>query len=262
MKTSFKWIIAGALLFALAPLRAEPADSLAALPADSLLARADRLYKQNDFTQAQSLYLSLEERGYRSAALFYNIGNTYFKVHDIKAAILYYERAHRLSPNDEDVNFNLGLCRSLTFDKIEAVPELFIITWGRNIRDLLSARGWSWLSIVCFVLTLVVGLAFLFVRRLSVKRAAFAAGVLLLFVSLGAFTLGWLQKNNVQRTDEAIVFAPSVTVKSSPDDSGTNLFVIHEGAKVFITDRIGEWCEIRIADGNKGWIRAKNMEEI
>jgi tetratricopeptide (TPR) repeat protein len=229
---------------------------------DSTLVRAERLYLQNEFTQAIEQYQTLVDSGWTSAALFHNMGNAYFKHHDIKSAILYYERAKRLSPGDEDIEWNLQLARSLIFDKVEAVPELFLITWAKDLRDLFSVREWAWFSISCFILTLVMALGFLFLRKITTKRIAFSVGVVLFLLCIGSFTFSYLQKANVERTDDAIVFTPSVTLKSSPDDSGNNLFILHEGIKVRITDRVGEWCEIRIDDGNKGWMRAKDLEII
>ena len=229
---------------------------------DSVLFRAEQFYQQNEFTKAISEYQSLAESGWVSAELFYNLGNAYFKNHDIKSAILYFERAKRLAPNDEAIDFNLNLSRSLIFDKVEAVPELFLLTWGKAIRDWMTIQGWSWWSIGSFAATLMLGLLFLFVRNMSVRRLAFGLSVFCFFLSLTAFTFGYLQKSNIERTDEAIVFTPSVTIKSSPDDSGNNLFILHEGIKVSIENRIGEWCEVRIADGNKGWMRISDLVVI
>jgi len=229
---------------------------------DSVLLRAEQYYQQNEFSKAITEYRSLIESNVVSAELFYNLGNACFKNHDIKSAILYYERAKRLAPNDEAIDFNLNLSRSLIFDKVEAVPELFLISWGKAIRDLMTVRSWSWWSIGSFIAVLLLGLLFLFVRRMSIRRLAFGLSVVCLIVSITSFTFGYLQKANIERTDEAIVFAPTVTIKSSPDDSGNNLFLLHEGIKVRIEDRIGEWCEVRIADGNKGWMRMKDLEII
>jgi hypothetical protein len=190
------------------------------------------------------------------------MGNACFKNHDIKSAILFYERAKRLAPNDEAIDFNLNLSRSLIFDKVEAVPELFLITWGKDIRDWMTVRAWSWWSIGGFIAMLALGLLFLFVRNMRVRRLALGLSAFCFVLSITAFTFGYLQKSNIGRTDEAIVFAPSVTIKSSPDDSGNNLFILHEGIKVRIEDQIGEWCEVRIADGNKGWMRISDLKVI
>jgi len=248
MKISYYLILA-----LIIPLRVYASDS------DSILLRAEQYYIQNEFSKAIAEYQSLVESGWTSAELFYNLGNAYFKNHDIKSAILYFERAKRLAPNDEAIDFNLNLSRSLIFDKVEAVPELFLITWGKAIRDWMTVRTWSWWSIGSFVAMLALGLLFLFVRNMRVRRLALGLGMFCFILSLTTFTFAYLQKANIERIDEAIVFAPSVTIKSSPDDSGNNLFILHEGIKVRIEDQIGEWCEVRIADGNKGWMRISDL---
>ena len=236
--------------------------SLYASDKDSILLRAEQFYQQNEFSKAIAEYYSLTEADWTSAELFYNLGNAYFKNHDIKSAILYYERAKRLAPNDEAIDFNLNLSRTLIFDKVEALPELFLITWGKAIRDWMTVRAWSWWSIGSFAVVLVLGLLFLFVRNMRIRRFAFGISVFCFVICFTTFTFAYLQKTNIERTDEAIVFAPSVTIKSSPDDSGNNLFILHEGIKVRIEDQIGEWCEVRIADGNKGWIRISDLKII
>ena len=229
---------------------------------DSVLLRAEQYYRQSDFSKAIVEYQSLVDAGWTSAELYYNLGNACFRNNDLKSAILYYERAKRIEPNDEAINKNLNLSYSLIFDKVEAVPELFIIIWGKAIRDLMSVRTWSWCSICSFIAMLALTLIFLFAHKMSIRRFAFTTGSLCLLFSIASFSMAYLQKANIERTDYAIVFTPSVTVKSSPEDSGANLFIVHEGIKVHIEDRIDDWYFVRIADGNKGWIRAGDLKII
>ena len=236
--------------------------SVYASEVDSALLRAERYYRQNDFSKAIAEYQTLADDGWKSAVLFYNLGNAYFKNHDIKSAILYYERAKRLAPNDESINENLKLSYRLIFDKVEAIPEHFLAVWGKSVRDKISLNRWSRWSIGCFVAMLALTLVFFFVRKMAVKKFAFWLAAFCLFFSITAFIFAFLQKANIERTDEAIVFTPSVTIKSSPDDSGNNLFILHEGIKVSIEYRIDQWYNIRIADGRKGWIRANDLKVI
>jgi tetratricopeptide (TPR) repeat protein len=236
--------------------------ALCAQETDSVMQRAERFYRQNEFSKAIAEYQSLVDSGWASPNLFYNLGNACFRNHDVKSAILYYERAKRLAPNDEAINVNLTLSRSLISDRVEAVPELPLLTWGKAVRDCMTVCGWLRWSIGCFIAALTLTLLFLFVRNMRARRLSFGVAALCLAASLATFALGRLQNNNILRTDEAIVFAPSVTLKSSPDDSGNNLFILHEGIKVRIEDRIGEWCEVSIADGNKGWMRATDLKII
>ena len=229
---------------------------------DSVLLRAEQYYRQNDFSKAIVEYQSLVDAGWTSAELYYNLGNACFRNNDVTSAILYYERAKRLAPGDEAIAENLNLSRSLIFDKVEAVPEMFIITWGKSFRDLTTIRAWSWCSIGSFIALLALTLLVLFSRRMSIRRFAFTTGVLCFLFSITSFSMAYLQKANIERTDEAIVFTPSVTIRSSPEDSSANLFIVHEGIKLHIEDSIDDWYFVRIADGNKGWIRTGDLKII
>jgi tetratricopeptide (TPR) repeat protein len=229
---------------------------------DSVLIRAQEYYALGEFSKAIEQYKSLSEISWISADLYYNIGNSYFRNNDIKSAILYYERARRLSPNNEAINENLALARSLIFDRVEALPEPFFMKMSSTVRDLFSARTWAALSISTFIAALMFTLIFLFLRKIQIRKLAFGLSICCIVLSMTTFCLSYFQKKNVERTDEAIVFVPSVILKSSPTDSGNNLIVIHEGLKVQIVDQIGDWYEVRIANGNKGWMRVNDLRII
>ena len=53
---------------------------------------------------------------------------------------------------------------------------------------------------------------------------------------------------------EAIVTAPMSGIKSSPDQGSVDKFILHEGSKVKISDRVDSWLKVTIADGSKGWV--------
>jgi len=223
---------------------------------------AEESYKDGNYPEAISRYKSIADSGFVSGELLYNIGNACYKNRDIPSAILYYERASRYLPHDEDIRFNLELARSNTQDKIDTLNPFFLKVWIFWVRDLMSESAWGRLNIVFLFLTLGALLTFLLSGWPEVRKWSISVFFLSFFIFLLSLWMGILQKNNLQRTDEAIVFSPSVTVKSSPDDSGTNLFVLHEGTKVLILDQIGDWREIRLSDGNKGWIRITELEII
>jgi len=226
------------------------------------VAEADEMYARNEFRQAATLYQAVIDSGYRSASLYYNLGNAHFKLNNLPRAILNYERAVRLAPRDEAIQFNLELSRSLIYDRIEPVPEMFLIVWARQVRDLMSVAAWSWLSVVLFVLFLGAALSFFFRPMGRLRYLSFWAGFCFLFMSLATFTGAWFQYKHITATDAAIVFSPVVTVKSAPGEGGTNLFILHEGTRVLIDDEVGEWLEIRIPDGTRGWLRKSDVEII
>jgi tetratricopeptide (TPR) repeat protein len=223
---------------------------------------ANDLYSKNQFEQAVKLYKSVCESSYASSELYFNLGNTYFKTNSIKEAILYYERAKLLNPGDKDIEYNLEMARSMTVDKINALPELFFITWIKWVRDLLSLGGWTMLCLTAFLLSLAAMLLYLLTGSIGMKKIGFWVGVFMLLISLTSFAMGMQLKHMQTANNTAIIFASPVTLKSAPAESGTNLFVLHEGTKVEILDKVGDWRWVRIADGNRGWIKMSDMVNI
>lgn len=223
---------------------------------------ANAAYKQGAYQKALMLYDSVYQMGFHSADLYYNMANSYFKTDEIPRAILFYERALKLDPGNEDIRQNLAMAQELTMDKIEKVPELFYQKWWRNIRNKASADEWSKAGIITFILFLALLAFFLLSGRVWIKKMTFYSGIVVFLIMVFSFIFAVKQHNNLVREQDAIIFKPSVTVKSSPDQNSVDLFVIHEGTKVYILDRLGEWYEIRIDNGSVGWIRQQTVEVI
>ncbi len=236
----------------------KPAD---ATP-DELWERANAAYVDNDFHGAIALYRAIEAQGLVSAKLYYNLANAYFKQEQPAEAILYYRRALRLAPGDEDIRHNLSVAESRTKDTIERIPEFFLTTWTRSLRRTMSATAWTVLSLVLLAAALLLGLFYLLAQRLTLRKAGFYGMIAmgLLFVAATSFAAG--QRREQLDRSEAVVMAASAAVKSSPDRAATDLFVLHAGTTLRVTNRLEEWCEITIADGKKGWTEARNLETI
>jgi tetratricopeptide (TPR) repeat protein len=219
-------------------------------------------YSKNDFEQAVKKYQAVTDSGFVSSELYYNLGNAYFKLHNFKSAILNYERAKLLNPGDKSIDFNLELSRSFTVDKIEALPELFFVSWYKWVRSQMSTNGWAILSIITFLITLASALLYLLTYKIGLKKIGFWVACVCLFMSLLSFQFGFQLQKAQNARNTAIIFTPSVTLKSSPAESGTNLFILHEGSKVEILDQVGDWRFVTIPDGNKGWIKTVDMVVI
>jgi tetratricopeptide (TPR) repeat protein len=229
---------------------------------DSLFKQANEQYNRKDYENAIASYQQLVEKGYRDAVLYYNLGNAYFKSDQIGHAILWYERALRLSPNNKDIQYNLAFANQQTIDNIESLPPFFLKTWRLAIQNLFSAKAWAVLSIIlCAVLVCCI-LLIVLLSSYRLRMTFFLFAVLSLFAMLSSIVFAVLQTNNLNRTDEGIVLQSNVTIKSTPDSSGTDLFTVHEGAKVTITDNAGEWIEVQFNNGSKGWTLAEDVERI
>jgi tetratricopeptide (TPR) repeat protein len=225
-------------------------------------AEADSAYARGHYQQAIKDYEALLKEG-AAAELYYNLGNAYYRSENITKAVLNYERALLLSPGDRDVRFNLQIANSKTIDKIVPESEMFFFTWYRTLVNLMSVDGWARMSLISLVLVIVLLLIYLFSDRLWLRKTGFFGGIFLLAVFLFSNLFAWQQKQNLLYRKGAIITASSVTVKSTPAQNGTDLFVLHEGTKVIITDgSMKGWKEIRIADGKEGWIETTKLEEI
>jgi len=216
--------------------------------------KANAFYSTEEYDKAISSYEQILNEGQVSAKLYYNLGNAYYKVGEINNAILNYERAKLLAPQDEDIQFNLQLANQFVVTKIEELPKPFFLRWKTNVINLFPADTWSLISISAFIIFLGLLGLFLFSRRVGIKRLSFWVGILVILLSIFSFSFASEQKNDLLLRDQAIVFCPRVTVKSSPANTGTDLFLLYEGVKVQITDSLNTWKEIRLNDGNEGWL--------
>jgi tetratricopeptide (TPR) repeat protein len=227
-----------------------------------LFNKANSYYQEAVYDSALVLYKQIEEKGLESAQLYYNIGNTYFKLNKLPFAILYYEKAKKLNANDDDLTHNLDLANSLIVDKIEPVPQLFFWLWWKWFYDLFSADRWALLSIVLLFFTLAMAYLFLASDRIGLRKTGFFSGLAGLLFTILAFGLASQKYYYTQRANEAIVFAPTITAKSSPSANSVDLFVIHEGTKVLLLDETSGWTKIRLANGSIGWLPAESLTGI
>lgn len=227
-----------------------------------LLQQAADAYSNGDYQTAIDQYEQVLAGGQDAFEVYYNLGNAYFKNNQIAPAILNYERAARINPADADLQHNLAMAKSRTVDKVDmlAVPEF--VSGYKSFVNATPADRWGTLSILAFVLMLVAIGAFLYLSRRWMKQLALGTGGVLALLAIAFFFFGWQQTNWLNSRKEAIIFQPSITVTSTPDKTGEELFVLHEGTKVRIVERFRDWIRVRIGDGNTGWVPEKVAKEI
>ena len=229
---------------------------------DSLVVQGNKQYSDGNYEEAIQTWEELTESGYEAAAIYYNLGSAYFKSNKIAPAILNYERAKILAPHNKDINYNLELARTYVVDKIDELTEVFYLRWYKNIVQRFSANTWAIITIIAFVIFLVLVSVYLYAKSYLSKKISFWLSVLSLLIWLCVFTFSRSGNKLVTDHNKAIVFSPSVTVLSSPDESGTELFLIHEGTKVTVVDELNEWTEILLSSGTKGWLLSSSIEMI
>jgi len=230
--------------------------------ADDVFNRANELYRDGRFREAVDAYDSILDQGFVSAPLYFNLGNSHYRLGNLAETILAYERARRIDPSDPDIRFNLSLANLRTVDRIEAVPELFLVTWAKSLAGLFPSSitettlGAAW--ILFFSILSVLNLAPRVSQERFLRLLAFACLAVVLLAG------GMLILQLMETSDEsaAVIVSNVVTAKASPDEQSVDTFVIHEGLKIRIQDSVGEWVRISLADGKVGWVPAGSCEAL
>lgn len=223
----------------------------------------NRLYQDGDYEGALQAYLNILDAGFESGDLYFNTGNAYFKIGDLGRAILYYERARRLSPGDEGVLANLALARTLTVDEVEPLPRFWVLSaWDWWVG--LLPRGLLIAVVAAAYLMTMAGVLGVVLRRGTAAaiwggRAALAGGALTLVLGLNLV----VRELGLGRSEEAVVLVAEVPVRSAPSDDGDlTVFTVHEGTKVRIDRSSNDWAEVVLEDGKVGWLKLDALEII
>jgi len=245
------------LLLMVSPLLAFSNDDAAAL-----FKKGNSQYQKAHYKEAAAIYQKLVDEGYHSTALYFNLGNSYYKTGDIAPAILYYEKARKLSPGDEDIKVNIQFANAKTVDKVEEIPEFFITKWWHSFILALPADTLAIISVLLVLAGFGLLILYRFTGSVTVKKASFyTALIMLIFGSCVAFIAG-RQQRYFDAHHEAIIFTPSVTVKSAPSASSKNVFVLHEGTRISVLENNNNWIKIRLVNGSEGWITSGDAREI
>ncbi|MFC2102939.1 tetratricopeptide repeat protein [Bacteroidota bacterium] len=233
-----------------------------ALPLSSRLDEANKLYRENDYDKAIEIYQSIVDDGYFGISLFYNLGNAYYRIGKIGRAILYYEKALKIDPSDEDVIHNLNFTQLSTVDRIQPLPRFFLFDWWEALLGSFSSNGWAYLVFAFYLLMIILIGVYFFARSVKQQKIFFFSGISMLFILALTISMLVVKVNREATLISGVIIEQVVTVKSSPDPQSTDSFIIHEGLKVNLEDNLDNWVKIRLADGKVGWIENYLVEQI
>ncbi|MBE9667287.1 hypothetical protein IRJ18_13025 [Mucilaginibacter boryungensis] len=228
----------------------------------ALFDQGNQLYQKANYKGALAAYQQVLSSGYQSAALYFNMGNASFKTDDIPSAIWYYEKAHKLSPGDDDINFNIRFANLKTADRIDEAPEFFLTKWWHNFILMFSLSTLSVLSIAFILLGFLLLTGYLFTSSVTLKKASFYTSMGLFVLGLITILMGNRQAAYFDSHKQAIIFSGSVTVKSTPATAAKTLFLLHAGTKVDVMETNAGHVKIKLANGSEGWISAGDVKEI
>lgn len=221
----------------------------------------DKLAQDGKYAEAIDAYEAILAAGQESAGVYYNLGFSYFKSGSLGKAILNFERAKRLDPSDADVQANLELAYALT-DKMETVEMPIVDRMWLSVTESFSSDGWAWLFILFFFLALAGVAAFLFLDSVAHRKIGFFSAIALFVLAIVSVSVSLSKRSEALDSSRAIIMAPTADLTTSPDKNGVRMTVLHEGTDVKILDELGGWFEVRLRDGNVGWIKSAEVEKI
>ena len=230
--------------------------SISSFASDQLFEKANKAYNNSDYTSAITLYDSILTIGLESSELYYNLGNCHYKAQDWANAIWHYEKSLKLEKNDKTIQ-NLELANLKIIDRIEDIPQLFYKKWWSSFISIFNTFSWQLISILIIWLALTIKILSQFTNY---KKEHFLS-ILYSLALISVFATYSSYQRNITKK-EAIIFTSSVVVNSAPTTNSTNLFSLHSGSKIEILDTIGEWINIKIANGNSGWILQNSIKEL
>ncbi|QVY64434.1 tetratricopeptide repeat protein [Polaribacter sp. Q13] len=238
------------------------ANSVTAQSVDSLFVSANNFYKDGKFNEAIALYKKVEAKELVSSELYYNLGNSYYKLNKVGPSIYYYEKALKLNPLNTDVKNNLVFAKRLALDNIEELPKTVLQKFNANFLQQLSYNQWAIVVVVLSILGSFLFLLFYFAKGSSKKRFYFTISMISFILLIAALFITYNQYNFSKKNIEAIVFAEKTAVRNAPTLNSEEVFTLHEGTKVFVLDGVDNWKKIKIKDGKLGWIIADKIKII
>jgi tetratricopeptide (TPR) repeat protein len=227
-----------------------------------LFDQATDAYNAGDYEKAIGFYTDILNNGEHSTAVYYNLGNSNYKLNKIAESIYYYEKALLLSPNDEEVKTNLSYAQNMTLDAIDTLPETGLSKLYKSITGKLSFDQWAYLSIGALLLFVLLYILFYYSTTSSLKRWTFISSLLALFICIMAIVFAYIQQTDFNNKQPAIIFANESSIKSEPNANSEQVFVIHAGTKVNVLDELDQWNKIKLTDGKTGWIPKNELKML
>lgn len=220
------------------------------------------LYNQGNYTEAIEKYTSIINNGFESAELYYNLGNAYYKINDIANSIFYFEKSLLLDPNNNETKNNLSFSQNMTIDRIETVPVNQVSKFISKFTNLFDYNTWFLISIIFEFLSLIVFSLYLFNKNSDTKKRFFSIGSIFLFFFIIFLILGINSKSEYEKNNPAILFENRISFKSEPNERSEDLFLLNEGTKVNVLEKLNEWSLVELSNGSKGWILSSTFQTI
>jgi tetratricopeptide (TPR) repeat protein len=216
-------------------------------------------YQKQQFETAIQLYQQILSRGYQSKEIYYNLGNSFYRLNRIGESVLYYEKALKLDPSDADVQHNLELARLRVIDRVEMPQKLFLFVWWDTLKYLFSLGQLTRLVVTLFSLGILSLILWIFIKSYRIRQWILSLSVTMLILTLLWSYILFIRVQEFEDRRRAVILSPTVSVMSAPDENSTDVFLLHEGVKVQLDDVRDQWVKISLPDGKSGWMKSNNL---
>lgn len=231
--------------------------------AQSSFEKGNDLYQKEKYQEAIQVYENIiKEDKLQSSELYFNLGNSYYKLNKVAPSIYNYEKALVLKPNDPATLNNLKFAKKLTIDEIKEVPKVGFAKLIQNFTSIFDYNMWAKISVGISFLFLLCFIGYYFSQTTIIKRIYFI-GMFIFLVALAlSASSGASEKSHFDNNRPAIVFSELSEVRSEPQKKGNAVILLHEGAKVYVLESIEGWKKVELTDGTQGWIDASTIKEV
>ncbi|MBP1838473.1 tetratricopeptide repeat protein [Formosa algae] len=229
---------------------------------EAVFEQANTLYNQGKYAEAIDKYQTILDSGLQSSELFFNLGNAHYKLNHVGPSVYYFEKALQLAPNDTDIKNNIAYARNMTIDAIDVVPEVGLTKLLKNVTGFLSFDGWAITTVMLFVIFVVLFISYYFAEYTAKKRFAFTTSIIVFFIGCLTLFFAFHDYNLTQKDNPAIIFVQESQVKSEPNLSSQEAFILHEGTKVQVLDTVNNWKKIKLSDGKTGWVSSTDIKVL
>ena len=229
---------------------------------EKLFEEGNNSYNEGDYKKAVALYQETLMLDQHSAALYFNLGNAFYRLNKVAESIYYFEKAKQLLPNDEDILVNSSFAQNMTIDAIEILPESQLEQFKNRIFNSFIFSTWTIITIVLIWLFALLFLFYIFSKSTRFKRTFFLSSLFILIFFMVSFVISFSLDQKEKQIDYAILFSNRIEVWSEPNQLGELLFSLHEGTKFQILDDLAEWQKIRIANGSEGWVKNAYLRKL
>lgn len=228
----------------------------------NLFKTANEFYKKGDYENALKNYQLIENKHLESADLYFNLGNTYYKLNQVAPAIYYFEKALQLDPTNDDFKNNLSIAQRMTIDKIDMIPKTFLQKLDENYIRKFSFETWALVAIISSILFVLLFLSYYFAYHSGLKRLYFVLSIASIISIMLSFAFAYTGFDYEKNHQPAIIFSQTVSVKNAPTINSTDVFELHEGTKVIILEQVDDWLKIKLADGKIGWLPKTDLKVL